>query len=888
MKKIEFKSKNKQGIFFTIDAILAAGIFVTVLILASNFYISDVPKIQVEFFSQDIVGIFTNLKVSDLNNPYVTKLIASGVITRQNSTVLEQIGEFWSENELELALNFTSNLTAQLIPEKFGFGLYIDGEPIYIRNSSLTGTLVSSRKIISGIAKDKPTYGFSSRAFLKSIGSKNTLAYAYFGGFVGQGNVSKQLELIPSDAIIISSFMEADGISDLKLYINGNYCDDFSPENVSMSPTIWNLSACNNFIIPGIKNNYSIDFKGLVNESYVGGGYIKVRYRTKELISNVTSGIDVFQFPGINGIINLYSSANIPGTLHSIDLFTHFYNNRTTYLNVGNDTIFESSGSSEDQIINISSISIPLSARTLPIRMGVRNLSEAYNITSGEPSDSILVTDVSGSMDNCGLTDTGEFCQYDCYWWIFYLGQQECLYTGSCGGDECGTCSSPRTTNNHQVVNQSGCVKSKMEMAIEADNLFVDTLLNVSGNKIGLVSYENDVDSIEPLSDIKLDLQTEINSYSASGGTCICCGINRAKDLLAASENKKFMVVMSDGDENRYCDNFNDYTGSGSGSVDAIDAGQNACNNNITVFAVGFGSDANEDTLKQVACDPSLYYNATNASKIAEIYTQIGNEILVIANFSSQIISVNGDFPESRLYPDSFISFNYTPIATPATHGEIELTMESEKFGSCTPTIIIPNDTRIIDSKILSYSGEHWTSYLSVNGNEIFDINDYGSRYEELGDPFALQVPVNFLKNGDNSIEVKTADNPINETGCSNNNSMIYKIAIKSSIDYGSPLSLVDGCDWTIELEDESISNLKAPSSYSGSDVCSFTSAGKIFDADDSYEVAVSKILEKLDFDKDGRLDISFDENDLELEYVTISNVPSLWGPAIVEIRVWE
>jgi len=155
-------------------------------------------------------------------------------------------------------------------------------------------------------------------------------------------------------------------------------------------------------------------------------------------------------------------------------------------------------------------------------------------------------------------------------------------------------------------------------------------------NQIGTVSYASSVGSVEPLTDSKITLQNEINGYYAGGGTCICCGINRAKDMLLSSSNEKFMVVMSDGAATMYCDNFNDYTGSGTGwtsdPIDtqwAINAGQNACNQNITVFTVGFGEDADHETLKQIACDESLYYDASNVLDITEIYQEIGKQTFI-------------------------------------------------------------------------------------------------------------------------------------------------------------------------------------------------------------------------------------------------------------------
>ena len=46
--------------------------------------------------------------------------------------------------------------------------------------------------------------------------------------------------------------------------------------------------------------------------------------------------------------------------------------------------------------------------------------------------------------------------------------------------------------------------------------------------------------------------------------------------------------------------------------------------------------------------------------------------------------------------------------------------------------------------------------------------------------------------------------------------------------------------------------------------------------------------LDNLVFNKDGKLDVYIAQNNLDISTLTISKVPSLWGPAIVEIRVWQ
>ncbi|MBW2965905.1 VWA domain-containing protein, partial [Candidatus Woesearchaeota archaeon] len=571
----------KKGIFFTIDALLAASVLLMGIIILSSAYINKQQAIHLNYLSQDIINSLNNLKINELNNSYVDELIANGNITDINNSILQQVGEFWAFEKFDIARSFIDNITYNLLPERLGFGIWVSNDLIYTKNKSSYSSRASARTMISGYERKKPIDGTSSRAYLESIREKKTAAYAYFGGFVGQGNISKQLEFIPSDAVIVSSFIELDAGNDFDLYINENFCSSFTPILNNMSSTRWNISSCNNLFLNNTRNNISLYFSGDLNKSYAAGGYVKVEYRTQEFIQNKTPGIEYYYFPGIRGIINLYSSFDIPGTLNSIDIYLHFYNNGTTYLNIGNETMFTGAGSSSDQIVNLTNISLELDPQTIPIRMGV-NISEAINITSGEPSDSVLVTDVSGSMDDCGEYAETEICQYECCgfwffgcWWWF---TRDCPYTGSCSGDECGTCASGRT-RNHQVLNGTTCINTKMELAKEADLEFIDVVLNLTGNKVGLVSYDSSVDSVEPITDIKINLENEINSYSAGGGTCICCGINRAKNMLVSSSNNKFMVVMSDGQATHYCSDFDDYTGtSGSGaSASAISSGQNAC-----------------------------------------------------------------------------------------------------------------------------------------------------------------------------------------------------------------------------------------------------------------------------------------------------------------------
>ena len=49
----------KKGVFFTIDALLAAGIVVVAILLVSNFYSVEPQRVNVNYASQDLTGVFS-------------------------------------------------------------------------------------------------------------------------------------------------------------------------------------------------------------------------------------------------------------------------------------------------------------------------------------------------------------------------------------------------------------------------------------------------------------------------------------------------------------------------------------------------------------------------------------------------------------------------------------------------------------------------------------------------------------------------------------------------------------------------------------------------------------------------------------------------------------
>lgn len=1118
----------KKSVFFTIDSLLAAGIVITAVLLVSNFYSVEQEKTNINYASNDLVRVFSIMTVGESGNSYVKNLTLSGKITNLNNTLIEQIGDFWAEDEIELGKNFTKNLTEDLIPKNYGFGVFVDGEEIYSRSIPLTRSLISSRKIISGIAKAKPTDGFTARVLLSGIKSKKTNAYAYFGGYEGDGNLTKKL-ILPNDIISLnSSYIEVDAGGNFNLYINGIFSGSYAKGSGGgghMLADKWNLSTAYLSNFKGGENNISINFTS--GSSYIAGGFLRATYITSSYNDTQIPGSEKYFFPGIDGIINLYSSIYPPNEPGSINVSLHFLSQYQVFLAIGNITIFESSPSGTEQSVALNSSNISnlisyasLSKKTVPIRIGIKS----SNVTvPGKAADSVLITDRTSSMSAC---DIGVNCTS-------------------------GLCDSSAT---------GGCHDRRDNVAIKADKKFVDEVLKTQGSKVALVGFGTDaapVCDFHDFSDDNISLKYRISNYSSEwcGNTCISCGIQGATGLLTENEalyglneksainttqflvgdstlsvNLKFnissnaskfiksrltifgrdvatedgyydciyfngnyigrmcephgdpgwhtcsyplkqewfignvsnvtitggttsgcfqtsgnnddwdfkdvklavwesnsvanlayndtnkseiqigdsplqqksslllalntskskiksanlefeaidvnpsyydcvfvngnyigsvdyqewngtnvwqkilfdvpvawlkdsqnevnftagttsgchrttdtnddwrfrnvnlsarwsdesnsydrtkaMLVMSDGGANT---KIGDLSSTGAGAQAVEKACEAKSLYGIGIYTVLFGDTANQnaiDTLNDSACcdDCSHFYTANNSDDLIEIYTKIAQSVGNIT-FQAQTVNVS-NLVRTVLYPDSYLQFNYS---TPETQfNKIPLGFETERFGNniSQGSLMIYQNTSVYDAKVVSYSGNKWTDSLAVNGNSVYRLADYSNNYQNLGDPFAVNIPVNNINSGNNIITIGTGFNSTSPSSGSNDSKVIYTLLLNGFADYSSVVAKSDGCSWTVSFEDGSASAIKVPSNYNGADVCSF--ASRTYDSNDALDNAVFQLFGNLDIDKDGKLDVNIDSSSLNINTLTVSKVPSLWGPAVVEIRVWE
>lgn len=877
-----------KGIVFTTDVMIGLSLIIVIILsFISLRFESILPEKKYErlsYFADDAMGLLSNLKVKGVRHkPTIDRLIEDGILTENdlNKTVLDLIASFWYSQNETIARNITKEVLEGLVDD-ICINLTIDTEVIYPSCGGQAENVAVSAKIETGYEVGKPAYGYIARAFLTSIKSKIDSSYVYFGGFVGEGNITRIITL-PTFDDVLSTYMELDVGNNFSLYINGNFSGfyikgldgggNLTADKWVVCNSTFNPSYCSYFK----EGNNTLSFNFIGNRSFIGGGYFRVTYNTTQLAQEEEIYTKRYWFPGIHGFINLYSSFYVPGELNAMHIHLHYLNNYSTYLTIGNITVYEDN-STDERAVEITNETLSnkldykeLSKKTVPIRMGTK----AFSITKQGNADVVLITDVSGSMD-LELNGSG-------------IGIER-------------ACDDPNLYDPDT---------KRISLARCLDKGFVDIVLNSSGNRVALVSYRDNVEAHHDLSTNKTSLHQQIDEYEAEGGTCICCGINEAYEILETQSNasrQKFVIIMTDGIPSHKCANtgcegtltkgvFEDdcygwgcccpadpVTGAGCDTsygwcsvwwigcskckcmCEMQNANYSSCrvrnDLNATVDSIGFGPVSNcpmgNWTLRAIAeCGNGSYYGSTNATELKEIYAKIAEKIVKIS-YRAQIIEVTGNLSMNNLlYPNSYIELNYTPTLIPFEYGEIELTRETDRLRNFTGDDIdipykegwynVSEDVKVVDAKITSYSSEFWTDRLYVKNStsdwtRVYWLGDYGGYYQVLGDPYIVQIPVDRIGTGNNSVRIGTGLSPTNATGGSPDNRVIYTMRFKGSIEYG--------------------------------------------DVFNSSEIAVEDAVERLIDKVSTYVDVGAEN--IATENKTIGGIRWLWGPSLLKLIVWE
>ncbi|MFA4946250.1 MAG: VWA domain-containing protein [Candidatus Micrarchaeia archaeon] len=522
-----------KGLVFTLEALSAL-----LLLLTLSYALSLSTSTSAEqgysheglhTLAQDSIGALSKLRLRDVRrDPAVARLFEDGSFSEANNndSVMAALGSLWATNNTgnaTLARELAQTLMTRVMPSHVNWAVAFEGDIIY--NTSAPAperSLAASRRIVSGVNSSQPSTGCVARAFLQRIRGKNERAYAFFGGFVGQGNITAVLRGISADAAFNSLVVELNAGNDFNLVVNGFDCGELHradpADNYSVdSWTVTDEECLSQLDATASENNVSLNFtQGGLAYAYVGGGFVEAVYETSE-ITPTWSTMQRTYLPGIQGLANYYGSFYVPGQLTGINATLHFYNNYTSYFRVGNKTVMHNRGSANEQVIFIPYANFSanftdaeLSSRTVPVRF------EVFANATGQTgyADVVLITDVSGSMN-----------------WKMSTDYQNGVIRA---------CDNPALYDSDtQRLSVAKCV----------DKSFVQAILEGVGNQIALVSFSSSVSSYTNFSTDYDYLESEIDGYTQGGGTCIACAINKARELLAnsAANRTRYIIVMSDG-----------------------------------------------------------------------------------------------------------------------------------------------------------------------------------------------------------------------------------------------------------------------------------------------------------------------------------------------------
>ncbi len=505
---------RRKGFYFSFDAFLALSIMAaSLLIVAQSSDIANDPYEadtityrKASLVGQDAMKLASQQTFTRFNSTFKQELMDETVLNQEdmNRTILDGIAKLWAARNFSHARTAAERYFDLKIPGEYGYNLTVteSGTTYALYNTTNTsgrpGSVSSIARLVSGHRIDRPDQGFQARAVLSSV-TKQEKEVVFFGGYVGDGDITYNVSL-PDLHTVLNVTVEGDFSGPFELSFNGVNAGSYSPSGGNLSADVFQV--CTNSVNPARcqaldsgSNRIHIHFTGQ-NKS-IGGGFLKIEYnRTTNLDPQSGKFLEKRKdLPGIDGIINYYGSFYVPGRLHGIDAQLHFDAvNQTIFMRFGNATVYRNYTGGEQTVTidnqtifsNVTDAGLnydTLSQRTVPLRVGLLNIGLVYGRAN---ADSVSVIDDSGSM----------------------------------GG-------------------------SKMDEAKDAGKTFVRILLNASGNRAGVVGYDDAVTDTHQLSEDKASLNSTIDGLTADGNTCIGCGILEAGQILTEPRMKTLLSKKS-------------------------------------------------------------------------------------------------------------------------------------------------------------------------------------------------------------------------------------------------------------------------------------------------------------------------------------------------------
>ncbi len=887
----------KKGFYFSFDAFLA--IF---LLLTGLFIVLDIPDTGFEpgfatfedagVVAEDYVSLLSTREFENaFNSSYRGSVVEeTGLESSEfEGSVLEVVGSLVVHGEEDVAENVLETFFEDFEKDGYGFSVVFgEGEDSTTVYSTEEGedsrdVLSSSSRMVSGVEMNRSTRGYTASASVSEAGTQLS-EYFFFGNYVGEGNLTGLVEL-PSDVDVSSVDMELSASDSFDLFVNGEYVESFTAGGQGFYPEKYDI--CNSeslredlcYSLDSGENSFELVFG---EEGSVSGGFIRVDYQGSFFLDELGSegtGSKKVDVPGIDGVINFYSSAFVPENLEHANLDLRFTSDHPIFVSLGGETVYEGGSEEGYKEVEMGKEDIDeglegslesFEGENLPFRIGMSNVSEL----EGRYADVFSVVDVSGSMGACDVPgDEDDYdCQNSCENYDLF-----CCWMNDCDTESgCESCDGDFMEYGRERIN----------VAKEVSKDFIDIVLNVSGNRVGLNAYESTVseDDVHELSRDHESLYDTVDGWEASGGTCICCGVEDATTrMLEDSDpsNYRSMVVMSDGVANQDCYG-------GDPAQEAIDSACEAYEEHgIEVYTIGFGptSEVDQETLREMAeCGQGEYYYATVA-ELEEVYSRVSEDILM-ASYEEQYLEVReGELENVSLDESSHLSFEYDEeTGERSSFGRIPMSFESDTFGDevnspKNGSFYVPEGSEPSDVRLISYSSRYWLDrvlYEDGGWNYLFRLDSFGDDYESLGAPFRIGVPSKAVSYGWNNFSVDTGSSWDERAGGSPSSRFVYDLNVDGVSGYGDVFERAEGGCRTVETRFDSF------------ELCVGNQSDEWDPENDAVNDAFERLLDSLDVNDDGLVDFRLDEEDFTFEDSVYDGLSWLWGPSKVSVEVWR
>ena len=278
---------RKKGFVLSLDALIALSIILIFFTLI----------LTLKFFSP--------LQTSVTKFKHMHYISEDALELSSKQGILDQIGEKWATNHTENVSNLVKPYFDPLIPPHMGYKLEMDGEVLYSSDNDSSRPKESdsevelcSKRLISGYMSGAPVQGDVARTYLVKIKGKAPSTYAFFGGFVGQGDLTRFI-FLPEDAEISDVYLEVSTGDNFNLYINDNQCGGVYTKSAGhMMADKWTInSSCYPFFTIGGESKIDIIFTGTnMSNKYIGGGFFRATYETYQMDTRAETNKDWFPF----------------------------------------------------------------------------------------------------------------------------------------------------------------------------------------------------------------------------------------------------------------------------------------------------------------------------------------------------------------------------------------------------------------------------------------------------------------------------------------------------------------------------------------------------------------------------------------------------------------